>query len=232
MKQKLFRFVSIIVRFLGAGLEGALSLTIADTLIAGQVEATENNTQSGGQLNINAAITIGKDSDVEPLKKIDVSFTPEAALQITWGLFYWHSFPLQLVWSLLPATEPWEFSRKGFKVKHMSVLFLGKVSYHYSRTTQQVLKNFAAVFEPGSCTPLWENPALARVPCCPWSPDLTYPTAGTVYHQGHDILQFDRDEYRAKNIGIIFQGYNLLTNVTVLENIVLSMSIAATKTVI
>ena len=97
MKQKLFRFVSIIVRFLGAGLDGALSLTIADTLIAGQVEATENNTQSGGQLKINAAITIGKDSDVEPLKKIDVSFTPEAALQITWGLFYWHSFPLQLV---------------------------------------------------------------------------------------------------------------------------------------
>lgn len=44
-----------------------------------------------------------------------------------------------------------------------------------------------------------------------------------------DLRQIDRDDFRAKNIGVIFHGYNLMTNATALENIILSMNISGSK---
>ncbi|WP_233231460.1 ATP-binding cassette domain-containing protein [Paenibacillus larvae] len=43
------------------------------------------------------------------------------------------------------------------------------------------------------------------------------------------MKKLDRDSYRAKRIGVIFQSFNLLTNVTAVENIVLSMNISGSK---
>lgn len=76
--------VMITVLCLGAGLGigSALSQPIADSLIAGQVKAVENQPTQNG--SINGAISIGGagEPDIEPLKEIDVSLTPETALQI------------------------------------------------------------------------------------------------------------------------------------------------------
>ena len=44
-------------------------------------------------------------------------------------------------------------------------------------------------------------------------------------HNDQDLKKLDRDEYRAKGIGVVFQSFNLLTNATAIENIVLSMNI-------
>ena len=54
-------------------------------------------------------------------------------------------------------------------------------------------------------------------------------TGGSMRYEGQDMRTLDRDQYRAKSIGVIFQGYNLLTNATALENIVLSMNISGSK---
>ncbi len=43
------------------------------------------------------------------------------------------------------------------------------------------------------------------------------------------MRRLDRDRYRANDIGVIFQGYNLLTNATAVENIKLSMHISKVK---
>jgi len=40
------------------------------------------------------------------------------------------------------------------------------------------------------------------------------------------MLQIDRDEYRSKSVGVIFQSYNLLLNSTAVYNITLSMNIS------
>jgi len=40
------------------------------------------------------------------------------------------------------------------------------------------------------------------------------------------LKKIDRDEYRAKGVGVVFQSYNLLTNATAVENIILSMNIS------
>ena len=54
-------------------------------------------------------------------------------------------------------------------------------------------------------------------------------TSGAMLFEGRDMKTLDRDCYRAKSIGVIFQGYNLLTNATALENILLSMNISGSR---
>lgn len=58
---------------------------------------------------------------------------------------------------------------------------------------------------------------------------LDLPTKGEILYEGQDIRKLDRDNYRARSIGTVFQSYNLLTNATAIENIILSMNISKEK---
>ena len=55
---------------------------------------------------------------------------------------------------------------------------------------------------------------------------LDLPTHGTVFLDGHDISHLSESEVaqlRGKRIGFIFQGFNLIPNLTALENVALPM---------
>ena len=55
---------------------------------------------------------------------------------------------------------------------------------------------------------------------------LDLPTHGRIYLDGHDISHLDESELaqiRGKKIGFIFQGFNLIPNLTAKENIMLPM---------
>lgn len=54
-------------------------------------------------------------------------------------------------------------------------------------------------------------------------------TGGEINYNGVNLKSVDRDHYRAKSIGVIFQSYNLLTNATAIENIELSMEISGIR---
>lgn len=58
---------------------------------------------------------------------------------------------------------------------------------------------------------------------------LDVATSGRVSFDGADLSQCNRDYYRARKAGIVFQGFNLLTNATALDNILLSMRISGVK---
>jgi putative ABC transport system ATP-binding protein len=61
---------------------------------------------------------------------------------------------------------------------------------------------------------------------------LDYPTKGTVYFEGSDVsLLAERtlDDLRLNRVGFIFQTFNLLPNLTALENIILPMAMAGIK---
>lgn len=58
---------------------------------------------------------------------------------------------------------------------------------------------------------------------------LDLATSGEILLNNQSLKNINRDDYRAQNIGVIFQGYNLLTNATALENILLSMNISKSK---
>lgn len=57
---------------------------------------------------------------------------------------------------------------------------------------------------------------------------LENPTSGKVYIKGHDIYKLDNDEraiFRRRNIGFIFQFFNLIPVLTVEENILLPVEL-------
>ena len=58
---------------------------------------------------------------------------------------------------------------------------------------------------------------------------LERPTIGKIIYNEKDLSKMNLDKYRNSEIGIVFQGYNLLPHLTASENIILSMDIAKMK---
>ncbi len=61
---------------------------------------------------------------------------------------------------------------------------------------------------------------------------LDKPTSGTIEVDGQEITKmsdWSLVRYRAKKIGFVFQGYNLIPNLTALENIMLPMEFVGTS---
>lgn len=111
----------------------------------------------------------------------------------------------------------------------MSVLDIDKVSYQYSGTKKMILKEITGSFEAGKIYIIMGKSGAGKSTLLSLISGLDLCTTGMISYQGQDIKLLDRDDYRAKSIGVIFQGYNLLTNATALENVVLSMNISGMK---
>lgn len=111
----------------------------------------------------------------------------------------------------------------------MSVLQLEKVSYQYAGTAKKVLKEISVEFEPGKLYVVMGKSGAGKSTLLSLISGLDLCTGGAMLYQGQDMKKLDRDKYRAKSIGVIFQGYNLLINATALENIVLSMNISGSR---
>jgi putative ABC transport system ATP-binding protein len=80
--------------------------------------------------------------------------------------------------------------------------------------------------------PLSGPPARARARCCPSLPGLDTPTTGTVRLAGADLFALDEDDragLRASKVGFVFQSFQLLGNLTALENVMLPLELAGRK---
>ncbi|WHZ11616.1 MAG: ABC-type antimicrobial peptide transport system, ATPase component [Burkholderiaceae bacterium] len=61
---------------------------------------------------------------------------------------------------------------------------------------------------------------------------LDTPTRGTVRLDGHDLFALDEDEraaLRAEKIGFVFQSFQLMNNLTALENVMLPLELAGRR---
>lgn len=111
-------------------------------------------------------------------------------------------------------------------IKSLSTLCLNNVSYTYEGTAKRVLNEVNACFEAGRLYCIIGKSGSGKSTLLSLISGLDTCTDGTIIYQGKEMKQIDCDEYRAKDIGVIFQGYNLLTNATALENVLLSMNIS------
>lgn len=110
-----------------------------------------------------------------------------------------------------------------------SILSLREVSYRYSKNQRAVLQSINAEFKPGKLYSVIGKSGARKSTLLSLLSGLDVATNGEVIYQDQDVSKLDRDNYRARSVGIIFQNYNLLTNTTALENIVLSMNISGVK---
>lgn len=108
----------------------------------------------------------------------------------------------------------------------MSVLTLKDVMYKYDGTKKNVLKGINAEFEAGKVYTIVGKSGSGKSTLLSLIAGLDVSTTGEILHGQSDLKNIDRDVYRSKDIGVVFQGYNLITNADAVENIVLSMNIS------
>lgn len=110
-----------------------------------------------------------------------------------------------------------------------NVLDLKNVAYRYEGSNKNVLHDINIDFEKGKLYSIMGKSGAGKSTLLSLISGLDTPTSGSIEYKSINIKKIDRDKYRAGSIGVIFQGYNLLTNATALENIVLSMDISGNK---
>jgi len=108
----------------------------------------------------------------------------------------------------------------------MKCLKIQNVSYRYEGGTDNVLKNINATFESGKVYAIIGQSGAGKSTLLSLISGLDTCKDGDIYYNGKNMREFDRDEYRSKSVGVIFQSYNLLLNSTAVYNITLSMNIS------
>ena len=111
----------------------------------------------------------------------------------------------------------------------MNALTLNNVTYKYDGTKKNVLKGVSAGFETGKVYTIVGKSGSGKTTLLSLIAGLDVCEGGEILCGSTDLKKLDRDVYRAKSIGVIFQAYNLITNTSAIENIVLSMNISGTK---
>lgn len=108
----------------------------------------------------------------------------------------------------------------------MSTLALQNVSYKYEGTNKIIFKDVNIQFEAGKVYTIVGKSGAGKSTLLSLLAGLDVATAGRIECDSENLAETNRNRYRAQKAGIIFQGLNLLTNATAIDNIVLSMNIS------
>lgn len=111
----------------------------------------------------------------------------------------------------------------------MSLLSLKDVSYRYEGAKRDVFDNINIDFEKGKVYGIIGKSGAGKSTLLSLISGIDTCKSGEVLYNDSSLKNIDRDLYRANDIGVIFQGYNLLLNATAKENILLSMNISNSK---
>lgn len=109
----------------------------------------------------------------------------------------------------------------------MSILNLCDLSFSYDK--KPVLEHVNFTFEPGKIYSIVGKSGAGKTTLLSLLSGLASPTAGTIYYKAQDIKKINKYDFRRHCVGVVFQNFNLLTNLTALENVVLSMDIAGVR---
>ena len=113
----------------------------------------------------------------------------------------------------------------------MNILEVKNVNYRYSDADPDdyVLKNINLNFELGKSYAIRGKSGSGKTTLLSLISGLEKKYEGEILYDGKPLSKMDLDKYRNKDIGIVFQSYNLLTQFTAEENIILSMDISNVK---
>ena len=106
----------------------------------------------------------------------------------------------------------------------MSVLRLENISFAYDK--KPIFKDLNLEFQKGKVYAIVGRSGTGKTTLLSVLSGLASPTSGKVYYVGQDIEKMNKYDFRSKYVGVVFQGFNLLTKLTAFENVSLSMDIA------
>ena len=108
----------------------------------------------------------------------------------------------------------------------MSILALQNVSYKYEGSNKTIFKDVSMNFETGKVYIIVGKSGAGKSTLLSLLSGLDIAVNGQIVYDGENLAKINRNKFRAKKAGIIFQGFNLLTNATAIDNILLSMHIS------
>ncbi len=105
-----------------------------------------------------------------------------------------------------------------------SIISLRKISKTYFQGSQkiEVLKQLNLEIESNECVAILGQSGSGKSTLLSLLAGLDNPELGTVSICGQDLAKLSQDElsqFRSKNMGIVFQQYHLMNNLTALENV-------------
>ncbi len=109
----------------------------------------------------------------------------------------------------------------------MSVLTLQNICFSYGKTP--VLRDLSLDFEKGKMYCIVGKSGAGKTTLLSVLSGLASPDSGHILYNGEDIRQVNKYRFRSRQIGVVFQSYNLITKFTALENVMLSMDIAGLR---
>lgn len=103
----------------------------------------------------------------------------------------------------------------------MGILSLDQVRYQYKNKYQTVdaLKGISYEFEQGKVYALVGKSGSGKTTLLSLMAGLDLPTQGQIRFEGKATKEMDRDQYRREYATVIYQTFNLLPLLTVLENV-------------
>ncbi len=109
----------------------------------------------------------------------------------------------------------------------MPILSLQNICFSYDKTP--VLRDLSLDFEKGKMYCIVGKSGAGKTTLLSILSGLASPDSGSILYDGSDIKNINKYDFRSRQIGVVFQSYNLLTKFTALENVMLSMDIAGVK---
>lgn len=106
------------------------------------------------------------------------------------------------------------------------ILKLDRIFYRYEKNLPNILNGISYEFEKGKLYAITGGSGSGKTTLISIIAALAKPTEGKIYYNGIDISKLDEDKYRANNVSIIFQSYNLLYNYTAIDNITTALHIS------
>lgn len=110
----------------------------------------------------------------------------------------------------------------------MSVFELKNIGYSYDNK-KYVVKDISYTFEKNKVYSIVGKSGAGKTTLLSMLSGLTNPKEGEILYNGKNISKISQYDFRSKYVGVIFQAYNLLPNLTAIENVVLSMDISDKK---
>ena len=112
-----------------------------------------------------------------------------------------------------------------------TILEVNKVSYRYNDAAKDeyVLKDISMKFELGKSYAIKGKSGSGKTTLLSLISGLEKKYTGDILYNNKNLKKMDLDKYRNSEIGIVFQSYNLLPQLTAIENIILSMDINGMK---
>lgn len=111
----------------------------------------------------------------------------------------------------------------------MTVLSMNDVSFAYKGTEKRVLNRISVDFEEGKIYAIVGESGAGKTTLLSLLAGLTSSTSGVIAYKGKDIKSINKDRYRSRQVGVIFQSYNLLLADTAAENVMLSIHLGGNQ---